>query len=60
PTYLDLLQSDYSMALKERARWIAQRFAGMATVEIKAVIEAKIGRWTAEFRADHAPTGSSA
>ena len=52
PSYLDLLQSDYVFALKECARWIAGRFGSMSTAEIKAVVEAKIGRWTAEFRAD--------
>ena len=56
PSYLDLLQAPYSLALKQRAKWIADRFAGMKTVEIRALIEARIGRWTAEFRAEELPT----
>lgn len=52
PSYLDLLQAPYSQALKARAKWMAERFAGMTTPEIRALIEARIGRWTAEFRAD--------
>lgn len=49
PTYLDLLQAPYSVALKQRARWMAERFAGMATGEMRVLIEGRIGRWTADF-----------
>ena len=55
PSYLDLLQAPYSLALKQRAKWMANRFAGMQTDEIRALIEARIGRWTAEFRAEELP-----
>lgn len=55
PSYLDLLQAPYSLALKQRAKWMANRFAGMQTAEIRALIEARIGRWTAEFRAEELP-----
>lgn len=50
PSYLDLLQTPYSLALKERAGWMAERFAGLKTDEIRALIETRIGRWTADFR----------
>ena len=53
PAYLDLLQSPYSLALKERAQWMARRFAGMATTEIRTVMESRIGRWTADFRLEN-------
>lgn len=56
PSYLDLLQAPYSLALKERAKWMADRFAGMQTAEIRALIEGRIGRWTADFRAEELPT----
>lgn len=52
PSYLDLLQAPYSVALKVRARWMAERFAGMHTAEMRALIESRIGRWTADFRLD--------
>jgi hypothetical protein len=45
------------LELKQRAAWIAKRFAHMPTAEIKVLIEAKVGRWTAEFQAEQ-PTGS--
>lgn len=57
PSYLDLLQAPYSLELKQRARWIADRFAGLETAEMRALIEGLIGRWTAEFRADETFTG---
>ncbi len=50
PSYLDLLQAPYSVALKERASWMAWRFAGLQTEEMRALIESRIGRWTADFR----------
>lgn len=58
PSYLDLLQAPYSLALKERARWMAERFAGMPTAEMRALIESRIGRWAAEFRVDESPAGN--
>jgi hypothetical protein len=57
PSYLDLLQAPYSLELKQRARWIADRFSGLKTEEMRALIEGRIGRWTAEFRADETSTG---
>jgi len=59
PSYLDLLQSPYSIALKQRAKWIAGHFAGMATSEMRALIEIRIGRWSAEFRIEDTPSGPS-
>lgn len=56
PSYVDLLQAPYSLALKQRATWMANRFAGLENSEIRALIESRIGRWTAEFRAKEIPT----
>lgn len=53
PAYLNLLQSPYSLALKERAQWMAHRFASMATTEIRTVMASRIGRWTADFWLDN-------
>lgn len=50
PSCLDLLQTPYSLALKERARWIARYFAGVKMEEIRALVESRIGRWTADFQ----------
>ncbi|WP_234838281.1 ABC-three component system middle component 2 [Sinorhizobium medicae] len=59
PSYLDLLRTPYSVALKERARWMARQLSDMTTAQLRQLIDDRIGRWTAEFRADEAPTGSS-
>lgn len=58
PSFLGALRSEYTMALKERAGFLARRFASLSTEEIKATIEARIGRWTAEF-GDGDATGAS-
>lgn len=50
PSYLDLLQAPYSLALKDRAQWIAHRFAGMTAAEMREQMQSRIGRWTADFR----------
>lgn len=60
PSYVELLQAPYSLALKQRARWIADRFAKQESAEIRELIEGRIGRWTAEFRADETPIGGRA
>ena len=57
PAYVDLLQSNYAVALKSRAGWMSGHFAEMDRGEIKAVVEERIGRWTAEFRAHQSAGG---
>ncbi|QHE89210.1 ABC-three component system middle component 2 [Hydrogenophaga sp. BPS33] len=57
PIYLDLLQAPYTVALKDRALWIAERFADLSAADMRAQMEQRIGRWTADFRADEAFTG---
>jgi hypothetical protein len=59
PSYLDLLQTPYSIGLKARAKWIADRFASLSKDQIRGLIDEKIGRWTAEFRSDEQSTGAA-
>ncbi|PQZ27057.1 hypothetical protein CQZ93_14795 [Ochrobactrum vermis] len=59
PSYLDLLRTPYSVALKERASWMARQLCDITTGQLRQSIADRIGRWTAEFRADETPTGSS-
>jgi hypothetical protein len=58
PIYLDLLQAPYSVALKERAQWMAERFANKPPAEMREQIEKRIGRWTADFRVDETFAGA--
>jgi hypothetical protein len=57
PIYLDLLQAPYTVALKDRAQWMAERFADLPSADMRAQMEQRIGRWTADFRADELFTG---
>lgn len=59
PSYVELLQAPYSRALKDRARWMADRFSQQASVEIRQLIEGRIGRWTTEFTTDTTSSGRS-
>jgi len=56
PIYLDLLQAPYTVALKSRAQWMAERFVDLSSADMRAQMELRIGRWTADFRADEAFT----
>lgn len=59
PSFLDLLQAPYTVELKRRATWLASRFSSLTGVEIRAVVQDRIGRWTAEFQSEHVgPTGT--
>lgn len=60
PIYLDLLQAPYSVALKERAQWISERFANKAAAEMREQMERRIGRWTADFRVEETFGGAGA
>lgn len=57
PSYVDLLQAPYSVALKQRAKWMAGHFSGMETAEMRAQIEGLIGRWTSKLGIDETSTG---
>jgi hypothetical protein len=58
PIYLDLLQAPYSVALKERAHWMAERFANKPAAEMREQMEKRIGRWTADFRVEETFAGT--
>ncbi|MYM41251.1 ABC-three component system middle component 2 [Duganella qianjiadongensis] len=50
PSYLGLLQTPYSLALKQRAKWMANYFIDQTATEMRVLIENRVGRWTAEFQ----------
>lgn len=60
PSFLDMLQAPYTVALKRRAEWLAGRFSGLSAAEIKSVIEDRIGKWTAEFQVEYTGNASGA
>ncbi len=54
PSFIDLLQTPYSLALRDCARWLADRFGDRSPAEIEAIVSERIGRWTAEFQSGRA------
>jgi len=50
PSFIDMLQTPYSQDLKDRARWLAERFGAMPTSGIEDVVKDRIGRLRAEFQ----------
>jgi hypothetical protein len=52
PSFLDALQAPYMVRLKDRARWLAQRFEGMDTDEISAFIDGQFGLHAIQFRGE--------
>jgi ABC-3C biological conflict system middle component len=47
--FIGLLKSDYSNALRARAKWMIERFGAMNDAELSIFMTANIGRWGAEF-----------
>jgi hypothetical protein len=48
---LELVRTDYAQKLRERARWLADHINKLGPDDLKALVDAKIGRWRIEF--DH-------
>jgi hypothetical protein len=49
PSFVALLQAQYSDALKARADWIASKYSGMESQQIRFQISERIGSWKAEL-----------
>lgn len=49
PSFLRLMRTPYSQALKDRARWLADRFGAMGEAEVEALVASLVGRWRQEF-----------
>lgn len=56
PSFLAMLKAPYTVELKKRAAWIAERFASLSKTAIRDLVDDKIGRWTAEFQISHPST----
>lgn len=51
-TFIDLLRSDYSVALKERADWLANEVAPLSDEEIDDLVRSRMNFWDTEFQAE--------
>jgi hypothetical protein len=47
--FVALLKSNYSEALRVRAKWLIARFGAMEDIELSAFMKENVGRWGAEF-----------
>lgn len=55
-TFIDLLRSDYAVALKERADWLASEIASRSDREIDDLVRSRMDFWDTEFQADQGAT----
>lgn len=55
PSFLRLLHAPYSVALKERADWLASTFGQKSEVEIEALAAGLVGRWRQEISSGEEP-----
>jgi hypothetical protein len=56
--FLSSLTSTYSQRLKERSQWAVERFAGVATSEIRQITHRMFKNWSSQFQAIERPTGN--
>lgn len=56
--FLASLTSTYSQRLKERAQWAVERFAGVATSEIRQMTHQLFENWSSQFQAIDRPRGN--
>ncbi|MDZ7793623.1 MAG: ABC-three component system middle component 2 [Spirochaetia bacterium] len=55
--FLASFTSTYSQRLKERAQWAVERFAGVATSEIRQMMHRLFENWSSQFQAIDRPRG---
>jgi len=56
--FLASLTSTYSQRLKERAQWAVERFAGVATSEIRQITHRLFENWSSQFQTIDRPRGN--
>lgn len=54
--FIDLLRSDYSVALKERADWLASEVVPLSDEEMDDLVRSRMDLWDTEFQADQGAT----
>ena len=52
PSFIDLMDTQYSRRLKARARWLAERFGSLSEEQLREVVHERLGRWTLEFQSE--------
>lgn len=52
--FLDMLRSRYVSAMRDRARWISERFGPLPTIAIQGFVNEELDHWGGQFAADPA------
>lgn len=52
PSFIDLMEASYTLRLKSRAEWLADRFGALPEEELRNIIHQRLGRWTLEFQGE--------
>lgn len=56
--FLSSFTSSYSQKLRYRASWVVERFAGVATSEIRRITHRLFENWSSQFQSIDRPRGS--
>ena len=56
-SFVDLLRSDYTVALKARADWLSKEVVPLSDDEIDDLVRDRVDRWGAEFQVDQGVVG---
>jgi len=51
-SFVDLLRSDYTVGLKERAAWLTAKVVPLSDEDIDVLVRERMDRWASEFQAD--------
>lgn len=51
-TFVDLLRSDYAVALRDRADWLSENVVPLSDDALNQLVHRRIDKWTPEFQAD--------
>jgi hypothetical protein len=54
-TFIDLLQSNYTLDLRTRADWLAQNIVPLSDDALNQLVNRRIDQWAPEFQADSGP-----
>lgn len=56
--FVDLMRTEYALALKVRAKWLVDQFAEISAAELARQLDHRLDRWSVEFSSDSAQPGS--
>lgn len=52
PSFVELMEAPYSQRLKQRAKWLSDRYSTLPEEQIRTIVHDRLGRWTLEFQGE--------